>query len=164
MNTYSQTRTETSTHTESRARKIMDKVTADLAGPYSKGLINQSRLVEWMEILDLCLKKNGLTKFEIQFTRSDSTVFGLIYSVVDDGTIYFDDPAGGIDWFEIESNTIASIVIFRNEKGKSDQQINDLLREKGWVNGGASLTGNITQEKNYSIDGFGVKRNKVGWN
>jgi len=166
MNLYASetiTRSETSTHTEARARYVSDKVSADVFGLYTRGFITKSSAIEWIEIVDICLKKNGLEKLQIKIKTLDNEEYAVSYDVVDGGQIYFDERSGGLDWYEFDKNSSASIVIRRNNKGQNDDDINKALSDHGWTTGANFLDGDCTSEKCYSKDGFGVKRNKVGW-
>ena len=157
------TRTETNTHTESRASYVSDKVAADIFGLTSRGILSKSSAIEWMDIVDLCLKKNGLEKFQLKITRPDGEVAGVSYIADSTGAISFDKSSGGLDWYEFEKDSKASIVIRRNSKGQKDTEINELLDKHGWTTGASFLGGDESQDKSYSKDGFGVNRSKVGW-
>jgi hypothetical protein len=157
------TRSETNTHTESRASYISDKVAADIFGLVSRGILEKESAIEWMDIVDICLRKNGLEKFQLKISRPGGEEAAVTYQVDSTGTISFDENSGGLDWYEFEINSSVSIVIRRNSNGINDSDINQLLQKYGWTTGASFIEGNEYKDKSYSKDGFGVNRSRIGW-
>ncbi|MEO0041704.1 MAG: hypothetical protein RL329_1152 [Bacteroidota bacterium] len=158
--TQTYTNSVTNTYTESRAIYITNKAFEDILGIEIRGFITSERAQRWRSDILYLLNKNALTFFEIQFTLPNGTRNGLRYVLKADGSIYGDDESGGDDFWNLPNGTSANILVSW-KSSIYNKIIQNELAKRGYQTGHA-LSAAATQEREYSKDGYGFQKNKIG--
>ncbi len=156
------TRSASTTMTAARVRNVMLEVTADLASISVAGLADFDKCAEWSADLSYMLEQEAVTSFQIQFKCAGHSTRALEFSVSADGTLQSSDTAGGIDYFGLPAGTKASLFVSLNYQSDNIQTVVAYLARRGWGFNGQPVTGNGTQDRVYSADGYGVVRNRIG--
>jgi len=157
-----QTRSNTSTYTEARARYVNDKVYDDTQAMAIRKLITYSKAQKWREDILYILNKQSMDYFQFQFTFPDGTKKALQYNLKDDGNIYANDDSGGINYWSIPSGTNVILHVSLNTSSTNYHEVNQKLTDDGWGTGNA-VTGTSSAGISYSKDGYGLKRNQINW-
>jgi hypothetical protein len=156
------TRSASTTMTAARVRNVMLEVGADFAAISIAGLANYDKCVKWCTELTYILEQQAVTSFQIQFKCAGHASLALEFKVSADGTLHSSDKAGGIDYFGLPAGTKANLMVSLNYESHNIQTVLAYLGRCGWGFDGQAVTGNGTQDRIYSADGFGVVRSKIG--
>jgi hypothetical protein len=140
----------------------MKKVLADLAVLSQSGILTEERLLKWNEVLTFLLVREAIVKFQIQLCVAPKERIGVEYTVSDDGTLHEDSESGGIDYFALPSSTTASITIGLRDDCTALDEVKTFLRRRGFTFDGTFIKGEVSRDRAYSKDSFGLIRGKVG--
>lgn len=152
----------TDTFTIARAKYVLGKVYEDLLAMYQANIISKERCDKLRDDLLYLAGKKVLRYFQFQFKKTDGTeIGGLHYEVNSTGTINIDDKTGGIDYWNLPSNTSLILLIDLDNTSSNYDEVNLELKRRGWGTGTA-LTGTQQYLKSYSKDGYGYKQSKIG--
>lgn len=156
------TRSETDTYTEARARYVLGKVYEDMISLFQANFLTKAKCDQWREDLLYIIDKRAMSYFQFQFKKADgSEIGGLHYEQNSTGGISSDDNTGGIDYWELPSDTKVSLLVNLNISSINYAEVNEELNNRGWGSG-QSLSGTQQYLKSYSKDGFGYKQSKIG--
>jgi hypothetical protein len=155
-------RSASTTMTAARVRNVMLEVAADFTTVAVAGLADYDRCVGWRTDLTFLLEKEAVKSFQIQFKCAGCLSLALEYTVRSDGTLQSNDKAGGIDYFALPQGTKASLLVTLSDQAGRSEAVLGYLRQRNWGFGGQAVTGSDTQDRIYSVDGYGVVRNKIG--
>jgi hypothetical protein len=143
------TRSETDTYTEARARYVLGKVYEDMISLFQANFLTKAKCDQWREDLLYIIDKRAMSYFQFQFKKADGS------------EISSDDNTGGIDYWELPSDTKVSLLVNLNISSINYAEVNEELNNRGWGSG-QSLSGTQQYLKSYSKDGFGYKQSKIG--
>jgi hypothetical protein len=155
-------RSASTTMTAARVRSIMLEVCADLTTMAVAGLVDYDECMSWSTDLTALLEMEAVKRFQVQLKCVGQSPVALEYTVSADGTLQSSDSAGGIDFFALPVGTKASLYVTFTAGALHSQAVLDYLRQHNWGFGGQAVTGSGTQDRTYSVDGYGVVRNKIG--
>jgi len=143
------TKSGTDTYSEVRANYIVGKVYENTLNLMNTGLISKLRADGIRSDILYLLSKKALNWFELQFHKPDGTKGGIHYQLKADGSIYTDEPSGGLDFWSLPANTVVKLV---------DAQITAW----GWGTGNA-LQGTMEYHRSFSKEGFGLQQSLYKW-
>jgi hypothetical protein len=103
-----------------------------------------------------------MKQFQLQLKCTGHSPIALEYTISSDGTLQSSDSAGGIDFFALPVGTKAGLYVTLTDEALRSQAVLGYLRQRNWTFGGQAVTGGGTQDRTYSVDGYGVIRNKIG--
>lgn len=154
----SYTDTYTNAYTESRAKEVTDKVYEDLLTIMSTGLVNKERIDNIRTDLLYFQKKKVLDSFQFQFKNSSGKIIkALHYKVIPGGRIYRSDESGGIDYYDIVG--AARMTFFVGKFFQDSPHLQEVEEyTKSWGEG-SEFQGSSSEERVYSKDNYGIKRN-----
>lgn len=157
---YTSTFSNTDTYTDSRAKYVMDKVSDDFHHLIARGFKypGKQEIQNWRDDLLFLMKNKALIKFQIKFEFPNGGKEAWEYVLKADNSIQTDNKSGGKDLYDYHVDTTVSIVISRDH---SNQDVNDYLAKRGWVSGGAFVTGTTTVHGGYSKEGYGFTNNII---
>lgn len=162
MSSFSQSRSETDTYSESRARDVMGKVYEDLLGLQGRGLITNDRANSIRRDVLYLLDKRALDYFQLQFRNaSGGEIGGLHYKVSSDGTLQGDSDSGSIDYWMLSEGTKVKLLVSLDRSSSKIEEVDQQLDDWGYGDGTA-LSGTSQYLKSYSKDGFGLIQSKIG--
>ena len=159
---YIQTRSRTSTYTETRVRHVMEKVYEDMLNLAHRGFLSYDRASEWHDDLSYLLNAQAICCFEVQLHRPNKTKAGWRYDLKDDGSILSDLDSGGLNLYGLPDDTEASLLVRYRDNHPNKEQVRAEMRKRGWTTGGSFIKGSSTRDRDYSKDGYGVYRSRVG--
>jgi hypothetical protein len=140
----------------------MVKVLADLAVLSQSGILAEERFLKWNEVLTFLLIREAISKFQVQLWISPEERIGVEYTVSDDGTLHEDSESGGIDYFALPSGTTAGITIGLRSDCAVLEEVKEFLKRRGFTFDGSFIDGDVSRDRAYSKDSYGVIRGKVG--
>ena len=153
---YTQTRSQTSTFTEARARYVMEKVQEDLVALAIAGPITFERMRKLYDDLTYMAKAQALTSIDLKFSGGG----GIRYAFSDNGTLLMDDDGGGLNLYGLPSSTTVDVVVKYGPKVA--EPVRTEMRRRGWVSGGTLLEGDSQSDRTFSKDGYGAERHIFG--
>jgi hypothetical protein len=140
----------------------MKKVLADLAVLSQSGILSEERLLNWNDVLTFLLLREAMTKFQVQLWITREERIGVEYTVSDDGTLHEDSDSGGIDYFALPSGTTASVTIGLRDGCAALEEVKEFLKQRGFTFNGSFISGDVSRDRAYSTDSYGLIRGKVG--
>lgn len=158
---YTNTKSESTTYTEARAKYVMGKVYEDLLGLMNRGLITLERANKIREDVLYLLNKQVLKYFQLQFKTPEGSEIGGLHYEVKDGNVYSNENSGSLNYWSLSSNTTVNLLVDLNYSASNISEVNKQLEEWGWGSGNP-LTGTKESLKNYSKDNYGLSQSKIG--
>ncbi|MDC0721331.1 HORMA-1 domain-containing protein [Nannocystis bainbridge] len=156
------TNTEASTFTEARARAVMVKIFVDFTAMKNAGLISAARADNWHEVLLFGLYQEAIEMFQVAFTSPAGQQWALDYQIKDDGSVATDQRPGGNNYAVFPQGTSVCLTVRMRQKARGRQKVLDFMKQHGWGMEGTILTGDAYVDRQYSQNGYGVTRTKVG--
>lgn len=161
--TQSYTQSATNTYSAARVAYVMDKVHDDLFVVSMRGFLSSEKANEWREDVAAVLNLQAVDFFELQFTKPSGARCALRYTVRSDGLVVEDRPSGGLDLYFLPEGTKVGITIRIVKQPERRRRAGlDYLKSRGWSFNGSMVDGETSDERAYSKDGYGVRRQKVG--
>ncbi len=157
------TTTYTSTYTEARAIAVMVNVLEDIVVLAEARLITYERAKRWVEDILYLMKAKVLNFFELQcYSSAGTRIGGYKYTVSDDGTLHENSNSGGIDPYDLPDGCKVGLYADIDHSKSNIQEVMSELANRGWGTNGSALEGEMTYERSYSRNNFGLKRYKIG--
>lgn len=151
----------TSTYTESRAVAVMTSALEDFIVLAAARKIGYDSATKWLEDLLYLAKAKVLKYFELQYQLNGTRIGGYRYKLSDDGTLHENSPSGGIDPYDVPSGCTVSLFASIDWQKSNSTQVRDYLASRGWGMNGSTLGGQLTYERAYSRDGYGLMRYRI---
>lgn len=153
----------TDTYSEARANYIVGKVYENTLNLMNTGLITKLRADGIRQDILYLLSKKALKWFELQFRKPDGAqIGGIHYELKADGSIYSDEPSGGLDFWELPSNTVVKLLIDLDRTSPYIAEVDAQLAAWGWGTGSA-LQGTMEYHRSFSKEGFGLQQSLYKW-
>jgi hypothetical protein len=151
------------TYSESRANYVIGKVYENTLNLMATGLITKLRADTIRKEILYLLSKKALKWFELQFRKPDgSQLGGIHYELKADGSIYTDEPSGGLDFWGLPANTIVKLLVNLDDSSPNINEVNLQIAAWGWGTGNA-LQGAMEHHKSFSKEGFGLQQSLYKW-
>lgn len=160
--TQTATRSSTSTCTNSRVDTVLDLVCGDLVAFIAQELMTKTTAVDWLKDLTAVLRLEAVERFQVKLKFPNGNEVALDYVVVDDGSIKNSDESGGFSTTFIPKGTVPSLVLRWRKNAPKLAEAQELLRERGWVTGGALLDVTGSPDRAYADGGYGFRRSYAG--
>lgn len=160
--TFSATATRTNTFTEARLRAVMPEVGADFYCLAAAGLITMATTQKWTEELSFILQHQAANGFQIQLKCDGYNPIAIDYRVSSDGTVRESGAGGGIDYFALPEGTRATLFVDMNYQSREIATVKIYIVQRGWGTDGHAVEGQVTRDRTYSKDGYGIVRAKIG--
>lgn len=158
---FSATRSRTSSYTDARLRAVMPEVGGDFYSLAAAGLIGFDVATRWTDELTFILQQEAASYFQVQLKCSGHPTKALHYRVSSDGTVHESGTSGGIDYFALPSGTYATLYVELDYTSRNINVVQEYTRRRNWGTG-QSVGGDVTRDRAYSKDGYGIIRGKVG--
>jgi len=157
--TWAQTRSTTSTFSESKAKFVANKIHEDLTALAYVGFAEQLNIDKWYGDILYILLQHACKTIDIKLTKPDGSLCGWRYSISDDNSLKIDNKSGGIRLHSLPNGTKAGIVVDLKD---GYPFVRKELERRGWGTG-TLLSGTIGSiERTFSMDGYGATRQQIG--
>lgn len=159
---FTVTATQTDTYTDARLRAVMAEVGADFYAPSAAGFITAETARRWTEQLSYVLQMRGAKRFQLQCEQPNGYKQALHYEVSSDGSVRESSGAGGIDFFSLPPGTKVGLYVEFDNGSPNIEAVRAYTSRNGWGTNGRAVQGDITRDRTYSKDGYGIVRSKIG--
>ena len=150
------------TYTEARALLATLSVLADLIVFANIGMITSETAKDWISDLRYLMKAQVLKYFELQcYSTHGNRIGGYRFVVSGDGSLHENSLSGGIDPYDFPTGTKIKLFADVDYTKRNNDEVRRYLEEHGWGTNGSALEGQLSYERAYSKDGYGLQRYKV---
>ncbi len=158
---FTATRSNSSSFTDARLRAVMPEVGGDFYSLAAAGIIGFDVAVRWTDDLTFILQQEAASYFQVQLKCPGHATKALHYRVSSDGSVRESGTSGGIDYFALPPGTYATLYIELDFTSRNISAVQEYRQRHNWGIGQA-VGGDVTRDRAYSKDGYGIVRGKVG--
>lgn len=161
MSTY--TFSGTDSYSVSDVKAVMQNTYEDIVGFANRQIMDYGKAERWIEDLTYLLNKKALKSFELQLYNSLGQRFkSYKYDVSTYGLITSGDKSGGINYFEIPSNTKIGLFADLDEDSPNYSTVfKELTENRNWGTNGSGMEGNATRERSYVSNSLQLNRSVI---
>lgn len=153
----------TDSYSVADVKAVMQNTYEDIIGFANRQVVEFHAAKSWIEDLTYLLNNRALKSFELQLYNASGIRYkSYRYDVNAFGLVYSSDKSGGINYWEIPTNTKVRLFAELDQTSSAYQTVlQELTQNRGWGTNGSAMDGTASYERTYGSGSLQLKRSVI---